>query len=233
MSTNASVSCISRVANAASLSGTCPWYLDPNAAAFCLGVIASTNYNATAGRAAIAFKSGTGINASVTDPTSYANAVANGMNFYGNWATANSQFYMAYNGAITGAFGWLDSYVGAIWLNSALQLAMLNLFTSMNTLPYNNAGYASIKAGCKSTLDLALLNGVINRGVALTSTQANAVDTAAGLTIDPILATIGYYLQVLPATGTQRNNRQSPTCTLWYMDGGSVNQLNLASINIQ
>jgi hypothetical protein len=59
------------------------------------------------------------------------------------------------------------------------------------------------------------------------------VDTAAGLIIDPTLATIGYYLQVLPATSTQRNNRQSPTCTLWYMDGGSVNQLNLASIDIQ
>jgi len=59
------------------------------------------------------------------------------------------------------------------------------------------------------------------------------VDTAAGLVIDPVLATVGYYLQVLPATVTQRNSRLSPTCTLWYMDGGSVNQLNLASINIQ
>jgi hypothetical protein len=233
VSSNNSATCISRVATSASLSGTCAWYLDPNAAAFCLGFIASTNYNMTSGRAAIAFKSGTGINASVSDPTSYANAIANGTNFYGNWATANSQFFMAYNGFITGPFGWLDSYVGAIWLNSALQLALLNMFTLMNSIPYNNAGYATIKAGCKATLDLALMNGVINRGVALTAAQANAVDTAAGLIIDPTLATIGYYLQVLPATSTQRNNRQSPTCTLWYMDGGSVNQLNLASIDIQ
>lgn len=233
VSSNISATCISHVAAVNSLSGTCAWYLDPNAAAFCLGFIASTNYNATNGRVAIAFKSGTGITASIVDPTSYANAVANGTNFYGNWATANSQFYMAYNGAITGPFGWLDSYVGAIWLNSALQLALMNMFTLMNSIPYNNAGYATIKAGCKAPLDLALLNGVINRGVALTASQANAVDTAAGLIIDPTLATIGYYLQVLPASPTQRNSRQSPTCTLWYMDGGSVNQLNLASIDIQ
>lgn len=233
VSSNSSATCISHVASAASLAGTCAWYLDPNAAAFCLGVIASTNYNATNGRAAIAFKSGTGISASVTDPTSYANAVANGTNFYGNWATANSQFYMAYNGSITGPFGWLDSYVGAIWLNAALQLALVSMFTQMNSIPYNNAGYATIKAGCKATLDQALVNGVIVRGVALTASQANAVDTAAGLVIDPVLATVGYYLQVLPATVTQRNSRLSPTCTLWYMDGGSVNQLNLASINIQ
>lgn len=233
VSSNTSATCISHVAAVASLGGTCAWYLDPNAAAFCLGFIASTNYNATAGRAAIAFKSGTGINASITDPTSYANAVANGTNFYGNWATANSQFYMAYNGAITGPFGWLDSYVGAIWLNNALQLSLMNMFTLMNSIPYNNAGYATIKAGCKAPLDAALNNGVINRGVVLTPLQTNSVNTAAGLVIDPILSTIGYYLQVLPASSNQRNNRQSPPCTLWYMDGGSVNQLNLASINIQ
>jgi len=233
VSSNASTTCISYVCKANSLYGTCAVYADPNAAAFVLGFIASLNYNATSGRAAISYKSGTNIIPSITDPTSFANAVANGTNFYGLWATANSTFSFFWNGAISGPFQWLDSYVSAIWLNNALQLALVNMFTSINSVPYNNAGYATIKSGCGSTLNQALLNGTINRGVALTSSQANAVDTAAGLIIDPVLATTGYYLQVLPATVTQRNNRQSPTCTLWYMDGGSVNQLNLASINIQ
>jgi hypothetical protein len=233
VSTNASTTCISRVANLNNYGGVCPVYLDPNAAAFVLGWIASINFNAVQGSSAIAYKSGTGIAPSITDPTSFANAIANGTNFYGQWATANSTFTFFYNGDISGSFNWIDSYVNAIWLNSALQLALINMFQLMNTVPYTNAGYATIKAGCKSTLDLALYNGVIDRGVALTSAQANAVDTAAGLVIDPVLATTGYYLQVLPATGTQRNNRTSPPCTLWYMDGGSVNQLNLASIDIQ
>jgi hypothetical protein len=233
VSSATSTTCISAVCKLNSLYGTCAVYQDSNAAAFVLGFVASLNYNATNGRAAISYKSGTNITPSVTDPTSFANAVANGTNFYGQWATANSLFTFFWNGAISGPFGWLDSYVSAIWLNNALQLALVNMFTSINSVPYNNAGYATIKSGCKSTLDQGLLNGTINRGVALTSSQANSVDTAAGLIIDPVLATAGYYLQVLPATPTQRNNRQSPTCTLWYMDGGSVNQLNLASINIQ
>jgi hypothetical protein len=233
VSTNASTTCISRVASLNNYGGTCAVYQDPNAAAFVLGWIASINFNAVAGSSAIAYKSGTGITPSITDPTSFANAIANETNFYGQWATANSTFTLFYNGNISGPFNWIDSYVNAIWLNSALQLALINTFQVMNTIPYTNAGYATIRAACKSTLDLALANGVIDRGVALTSTQANAVDTASGLIIDPVLATTGYYLLVLPATGTQRANRTSPPCTLWYMDGGSVNQLNLASIDVQ
>lgn len=233
VSSNASTTCISHLCATNSWYGTCANYLDPNAAAFVLGFIASINYNATNGRAAIAYKAGTGITPTITDPTSFANAVANGTNFYGQWATANSTFTFYWNGAISGPFGWLDSYVSAIWLNNALQLALVGMFTSVNSVPYNNAGYATIKAGCAGTLNLALQNGTINTGVALTPLQASQVDTAAGVIIDPVLATTGYYLQVLPATGTQRANRTSPTCTLWYMDAGSVNQLNLASINIQ
>jgi hypothetical protein len=232
-STNASTTCISRVCATNSYYGTCAIYSDPNAAAFVLGYVASINWNATAGRAAIAFKSGNNITASISDPTSFANAIANGTNFYGNFATAATTFNFFYNGAISGPFLWLDSYVSAIWLNSALQLALITMFTSFNSIPYNNAGYAIIKAGCQTTLQQAVTNGVINRGVALTATQASQVDTAAGLTIDPILATTGYYLQVLPATPTQRANRTTPTCSLWYMDGGSVNSLTLASIDIQ
>ena len=239
VSSNASTTCMAYYCKQNSLSGTCEVYTNPvydqtgDAAAFVLGFVASINYNATAGRSAISYKSGTSIGVSVNDPTSFANAVINGVNFYGQWATSNSTFTFFWNGAISGPFGWLDSYVSAIWMNNALQLALVNMFTTMNSVPYNNAGYAMIKAACTSTLSLALQNGTINTGVALTATQANAVDTAAGVTIDPVLATAGYYLQVLPVTGTQRNNRQSPTCTLWYMDGGSVNQLNLASIDIQ
>ena len=234
-SSNASTTCMSAVCKTNSYSGVCSVFQDPNCAAFVCGFIASLNYNATAGRAAIAYKSGSGITAAVSDPTSFANAVANGTNFYGSFATANSTFTFFWNGAISGPFAWLDSYVSAIWLNSALQLSLVNMFTNVNSIPYNNAGYAMIKAGCQTTLNLAVTNGVINRGVALSSLQAAEVDTASGVTIDPILATTGYYLQVgVPVpTPTQRANRTSPTCTLWYMDGGSVAQLNLASIEIQ
>jgi hypothetical protein len=90
-----------------------------------------------------------------------------------------------------------------------------------------------IEAACNGVIAQALNAGVINTGVALTSTQIAQVNSAAGVAIDQVLATRGYYLQVLPASGNSRNNRTTPPCTLWYMDGGSVNQLNLASIDVQ
>jgi hypothetical protein len=233
VSSNASTTCISYYTKLNSLGGTCAVYQDPNAAAFVLGFVASINFNAKNGRAAIAYKSGTGITPTVNDPVSSANAIANGTNFYGNWATANASNQFFWNGQLSGAFGWLDSYVNAIWLNSSLQLALVNMFTNLNAIPYNPQGYSMIKAAALGPITAALNAGVINTGVVLTALQIANVNSAAGLTIDPALANNGYYLQVLPASANQRNNRLSPPCTLWWMDGGSVNQLNLASISIQ
>lgn len=228
-----SASCIGIYTRTYSLNGTIPIYQDPQAAAFVMGAFASVNFNATNGRIALAFKSGSGISASITDPTSAANALANDYNFYGAYATANQGFNIFYNGQISGTFNWADSYVNAIWLNSALQLSLMNMFTNTNAVPYNNAGYAMIEAACQTVISQALNAGVINTGVALTALQIAEVDATAGVAIDQALATRGYYLQVLPASGNARNNRTTPPCTLWYMDGGSVQQLNLASIDIQ
>jgi hypothetical protein len=77
--------------------------------------------------------------------------------------------------------------------------------------------------------------GAIREGVQLGSAQAQEVNTAAGRKIDGILSSRGWYLQVLAsqATAQVRANRQSPPCKFWYMDGGSVQQLNLASVMIQ
>ena len=228
-----SATCIGQYTKTNSLNGTIPVYQDPLAAAFAMGAFASVNFNQTNGRISLAFKSGSGITPAVTDPTSAANALANEYNFYGAYATANQGFNVFYNGQISGTFNWADSYVNAIWLNSALQLALMTMFTSTPAVPYNNAGYAMIEAACNGVIAQALNAGVINIGVPLTSTQIAQVNSAAGVAIDQVLATRGYYLQVLPASGTSRNNRTTPPCTLWYMDGGSVNQLNLASIDIQ
>jgi hypothetical protein len=129
--------------------------------------------------------------------------------------------------------------MGAIWLNAAIQLAEVNMMLIQQSIPYNQSGYTTINAavtsGASSPVQIALMNGVINPGVPLTASQISAVNIASGVSggIAQTLSTRGYYFQVLPATGTQRANRTSPTTTLWYMDGGSVNQLNIASIDIQ
>ena len=67
----------------------------------------------------------------------------------------------------------------------------------------------------------------------LSASQAAQVNNAAGVKIDNVLTTRGWYLQILPATAQVRSQRGSPPMTLWYMDGGSVQQITLASIVIQ
>ena len=75
----------------------------------------------------------------------------------------------------------------------------------------------------------ALNFGSITPGVPLSSLQTAEVNAAAGLAIDGSLATRGWYLQILPAAAQSRQNRTTPPCSFWYMYGGSVHQLNLAS----
>jgi hypothetical protein len=62
--------------------------------------------------------------------------------------------------------------------------------------------------------------------------QAAEVNNDAGVTISTTLNQRGWYFQVLDATPQVRAARASPPCTFWYMDGQSVQQLNLSSIDV-
>ena len=215
-------------------SGTYMIYgFDWQKAAFICGSVASLDFTQTDGRATLAFKHQQGLTADVSDDTIYRNLLANGYNSYGVYATANSQFLFMSNGQVTGQFRWADSYVNQIWLNNSFQLALVTLLTQMKSIPYNAAGYALIRAACMDPINQALNFGAIRAGVPLSSLQAAEVNTAAGLRIDGTLATQGWYLQILPAIAQVRGARKSPPCTFWYMDGGSVQTINLASVEIQ
>ncbi len=220
---------------AANYSGTLPIYEPSNLhlAAFAMGAIASINWNATNGRATLAYKSQTGITPSVYDATSAANLIANGCNFYGNAAGATQQWNFFYPGSITGPFAWADSYFGQIVLNTSLQTALMTLLTSVNAIPYNTQGYGLIEAACAGPISAALNSGIIVAGVPLSALQAAEVDAAAGKVIDPIISSRGWYLLLNPASATVRAARGSPPITLWYADGESVQTINLASIDVQ
>lgn len=220
---------------AAGYSGTTMIYQpsDLYAAPFVCGAIASLDFARTNGRATLAFRSQSGLTAGVTNETSAANLLTNGYNFYGAYATAHDGFTFFYNGSVTGDFDWLDSYVDQIWLNSNLQLALLTLLTNSGSVPYNPAGYAMIDAACSDPINAALNAGAIRTGVALSASQIASVNAAAGVDISAALQTRGWYLQVSPATAATRVARGSPPITLWYTDGGSIQAVTLASIEIQ
>lgn len=206
---------------------------DYNIAAFICGAIASINFNATNGRATLAFKSQSGIAPTVTNATVAANLIANGYNFYGTYATASQQFTFFNPGSVSGVFKWADSYINQIWLNNAFQQALMNLLTNLPSIPYNAAGYALVRAALMDPIAAGLNFGAFRGGVPLSAVQIAEVNNAAGTPIDSVLSSTGWYLQILPATAMVRGNRTTPPVNFWYMDGGSIQQISMASLEVQ
>lgn len=218
---------------ASNSSGTVPIYLSPLHAAFVLGAIASVDFARTNGRITFAFKAQAGQVASVTDQTTANTLIANGYNFYGSYATANQGFTFFYPGLVSGNYKFLDEYVNEVWLNGQLQLALMTLLIASTSIPYNVQGYSLIDSACMDPINAALNFGAIRANVPLSALQKSQVNSAAGVPIDTILSSRGWYLQILPATSQVRTARGTPPMSLLYMDGGSVQAITLASIVIQ
>ena len=212
----------------------CDPILDPVglAAAGMLGYVASLNFNQTNGRATLAYKYTSGIPASIVNDTQWANLKANGYNGMASVATANQGFTFWTPGSVTGEFLWLDTYVNQIYLNSQLQLALLELETNVPAIPYNARGYSLIHAACMDPINQMLNFGGIEPGVNLSSAQAAEVNNAAGVAIASVLSSRGWYLQIQQATAQVRGVRGSPPISLWYMDGGSVQSINMSSVAV-
>ena len=215
---------------------------DQNLAAFVCGLVASIDFTATNGRITLDFKSQSGLVASVTNAAVATNLggnpqvagnFGNGYNYYGVNATANQNFIFLARGTVSGPFEWADSYINQIWLNNQFQLALMNLLTQVNSIPYNDFGYSLIEAACADPINQALNNGVIRAGVTLSQAQIAETNAAAGTVINTTLQQRGWYLQVQDAAPQTRQGRASPPCKFWYTDGESVQAITLDSIDVQ
>lgn len=202
-------------------------------AAFVCGCAASIDFTQPNGRITFAYKGQSGLVADITDATQALNLQLNGYNFYGAYATANDRFVNLQRGSTPGAWKFFDAYINQIWLNSELQLAFMVLLTSIKSLPYNSTGYNLLRSAALDPIQAALLSGVIQPGVTLSNSQKAQVNTAAGANISDTLQSAGYYLQILDASPEVRAVRGSPPMTLWYTDGGSIQNIELASIDVQ
>jgi hypothetical protein len=118
-------------------------------------------------------------------------------------------------------------------MNAQFQLALVNLLTAANTIPYNSAGYGLIAAACQGVINQALSNGTIRTGVTLSTTQAALINTAVGANVTATIQNQGWYLYIQPATPQVRAARASPPISFWYTDGQSVQSIQLNSIEIQ
>lgn len=213
--------------------GIIPVYGAAAYAAAIMGFIASIDFARTNGRITAAFKSQGGLAASVNDSASAANLRANGYNYFGAYATANDSSIFLFSGSVSGSFKFIDAYVDQIQLNSSFQSALILLLTNSPSIPYNTNGKSLTETALLSPIAAAVNFGSIRPGVALSPAQVNQVNSAAGAQIDTVLSSRGWYLQILDASVAVRAVRGSFPITFWYMDGGSVQSLSMASIAVQ
>lgn len=202
-------------------------------AAFVMGAVASVDPNEANGRTTLCFRSQSGITASVDDQTIANNLIANGYNYYGVHATRADDYTFFRPGSITGDFAWIDSYINQILIRDLLQVAFMDILTAMKSIPYNADGYALLRAAAKDPATKMVNFGAIRSGVSMSSAQIAEVKAEAGLDISAALYSHGWYLMITDATPSVRAARKSPPMKFWYMDGESVQSVDLTSIEIQ
>lgn len=215
--------------------GTCAVYGTVNYAAFVAGWVASLNFTKQNARSTLCFQQQSTLSAYVTSLSDYTAVLSNGYNVYAAFGSnnpANNQNWMS-PGSVSGKWLWADTYVNQIWLSANLQLALVNLLTSAGSIPYNKAGYSLIYSAALGPINAALNFGAIRAGVTLSASQITAIQNALGFDASPTIQAQGFYLQVSDASAATRAARTSPPVNLYYQDGGSVQQITMASIAIQ
>lgn len=216
--------------------GTTPYYGTIEQVAALCGGIAAIDFKRTNGRRNIMFMRQAGIAATVTNETDYTALMSNGYTFYGEFATANDEFRFNVNGAVSGQFKWLDNYVNQIYLNAQLQLAMMTMLVSYGVIPYNDVGKAYHRSAAMDPINEMLnFGGIVPLvdSAALSEQQKSIINSQAGYDIVPTLLSNGWALDIKTADAQTRGLRGSMPFTLWYTDGGSVQSVNMASINVQ
>lgn len=216
--------------------GTTPYYGTIEQVAALCGGIAAIDFKRRNGRRNMMFMKQAGIAATVTREGDYTALMSNGYTFYGEFATANDEFRFVVNGAVSGQFKWLDNYVNQIYMNAQFQLAMMTMLVSYGAIPYNDTGKAYHRSAA-----LDPINEMVNFGgivplvdpAALSEQQKSIINSQAGYDVIPTLLTQGWVLDIKTADAQTRGLRGSMPFTFWYTDGGSVQQVNMASINVQ
>lgn len=225
--TNASVISLENSIKTAGYAGTSLVRGGAEYAVFIMAEAASIDWNRRQGVINFAFKSQSGLAAIVTDGVEASALESAGVNYYGRWATRNPEFVFLYNGAISGDYKWIDAWVNAIWLRSAIQISCMDGLKMAGRVPYNDMGYTQISAWLQDPINQAVLNGVIDAGVVLSEKQKAELYIEAGMDITEQLFTEGYFFEVSDPGATVRAERGTPIINVWYTYGGSVNKLNI------
>ncbi len=203
-------------------------------ASFVMGCFASVNWDAYNGRITAAFKSQEGLDATVSNYTQAQTLLANGYSYYGAYAAdgPKNNYNFFYDSQIGGSYGYADPFVNQIFLNAQLRVAMIDILLGVNTMPYNEQGYALIRSAFMDPINQALNNGSIRAGINLSENQKAQILSMIGFDISQELYNNGYYLYIGDATAQTRSQRQSPPIYFFYCDGGSIQHILIPSIAV-
>lgn len=216
--------------------GTTPYYGTIEQVAALCGGIASINFKAVNGRRNIMFMKQAGIAASITDESDYTALLSNGYTFYGAFATANDNFTFTVNGRVSGQFKWLDNYINQIYMNSQFELAMITMLLAYGSIPYNDRGKAIHRAAAMDPInEMINFGGIVplEGDESLSEQQKSIINTSAGFDVIPNLLAKGWVLVIGTPDAQTRGNRGAFPFNFWYTDGGSVQAVEMASINVQ
>lgn len=222
------------IVDAQNYDGTLVIFGDAVQAAASCGWAGSIDWQGVNGRSTLAFRQFSGLDVTIDSLADASAVLSNNATYYGAYVDRGegNEYSIMYDGRMFGStFRWADTYMCQLYLNAQLRLAMFNGLLYVSP-PYNATGDSLIRAWCQDPIDEALNNGSIRTGVALSASQKATIAQQAGIDISSDLQSKGYYLQILPATAQVRGQRQSPPVKLFYTDGGSIQQITLASIAV-
>lgn len=223
------------IVDALNYDGTLVIYGEAVHAAAACGWAGSIDWQAVNGRSTLAFRQFSGLEPSISSLADATAVLSNNASYYGAYVDRGegNEYSIMYDGQMNGSsFKWADSFMSQLYLNAQLRLAIFNGLLSVNSAPYNALGDTLLRSWCQDPIAEALNNGSIRTGVLLSNSQKATIAQQAGLDISSDLQSKGYYLQILPATAQIRGERKSPPVKLWYTDGGSIQQITLASIAV-
>ena len=197
-----------------------------------LAYAASIDFARTNGRISFKFRGFSGLAPNVSDLATAQALKSNGYNFYGSYSLNKTMAQYASDGAITGKFVWLDSFIDQVWINANLVGAYATLFTANQSYSFNDNGYGAVQAATIDPAELAVTFGAIQKGVTLDASQIRRVNNTVGKDISSILYSQGWYLNIPTQTGAARIDRNLQGVTFFWVDGQLIQSISMASTAI-
>ncbi len=212
--------------------GTFPVYGSYLYGAMALAYSGSIDFARTNGRVSFKFRGFSGLAPNVSDLATAQALKSNGYNFYGSYSLNKTMAQYASDGAISGKFVWLDSFINQVWINANLVGAYANLFTNNQSYPFNQNGYGAIQAATIDVANQAINFGAIQKGVVLDQAQIRIVNNTVGKDISATLYSEGWYLFIPTQTGSARLERELQGAIFYYVDGQLIQSINMSSTAI-